>query len=441
MPPHYQSLSVPQAPPYPGAPPTGPSTGSRSGSKKWLVVGAVAAALALVLGIGVAVAVTSGDDDPQADPVPSEPADPTAPTTVETSDPTASEPTAPEPSAGPVTPDLSGAITGDIDGDGKGDLSLLTLDGLRVYPSDGTTFGDPVVRRNRAGLVGVSGDIDNDGRLDLVRVLGNPPRMTASTSVGGAPVSPLATPVTPDIISALDVPIALGDVDGDGNLDLVALTELSPTKAEVDVALGDGTGAFAAVEPWYSGPLDEPEGAIFVADVDDDGLADVVHVSVGRTTDSGPQATLLKSDGSALAVTGSVTPVDTGGFAVGTVLVGDPDGDGVDNILGTTADGLKLNVWSWNGSTFDQTPWYDNTDSFEDTGVTTSGFTVSDVNGDGFDDIVIEGAIDRDFEPVVKEVFLSDGLAFTLTTGWERPLKIEVGNSFSLLSAVSQQSV
>ncbi|MCW2814033.1 MAG: Serine/threonine protein kinase [Nocardioides sp.] len=445
VPPSEQLTMAPGAPP-PFAPPPPPyaATGAHAGPgskgpdrKLLLIAGAAALALVLVLGIVIAV-VAGGDDEPEAAPTTSEPT-PAGPSTADPStvptEPTETEPTETEPTgpSEPVAPDLSGAVAGDLDGDGLGDLTLLTFDGLRLLSSTGTAFGDPVLRRNRAGLVGMSGDLDEDGTTDLVRVLGEPPRMNASSSTGGS--SPLRTPARPDVLSALDVAMALGDVDGDGSLDLVAATRLGPTELQVDVAIGDGAGTFAPTTTWYSGPVGrESEGGIFVADVDEDGTGDVVHVSIGRLTDFAPMATVLVSDGTALAVTGETTEVDAGGFAVGSVVSGDFDGDGFQEIASTTADNLQVKVWSWNGSTFDQESWFDDTDNLEVPEVAGSDLAASDVDGDGFDDLVVLGAT-RDFVPVVNTVFLSEGTSFTRDDSWRRPVGLDNASGYNLLTS------
>lgn len=440
----YESFSVPQGPPYAGQP-AGPSGPGGSGKNRTpILIGAAVLALLLVIGIVVAVVASGGDDEPEAgrDPAPTstdpteDPTDvPTDEPTDDPSAPTTDEPTETETETGPPTPVLEGAITNDLDGNGFGDLALLTLDGLQVFPSDGTAFGKPELRKNRATQTGVSGDIDGDGRVDLVRLLGDPPRLSLSSTVGGGAVSPLNTPNNSQLSYATDIPIALGDVDGDGTLDLVAYTWLTKKTGEVSVALGTGDGYFQAATAWYNGEFSEAEGTIYVVDVDGDGIDDVVHRTWGRVGDLSQYATVLKSDGSALSVIGSPTTMDSAGFAVGTLMVGDPDGDGIDQLIGSTSDARKFNVWTWNGDTFDQTPWYDDTASFNDRPVTPDESLVSDVNGDGFDDIVVLGFND-DYDDYVASVMISDGLSFTLDNTWSRPMPIPGGTSYSPLDKV-----
>ncbi|WP_148612046.1 FG-GAP repeat domain-containing protein [Nocardioides rubriscoriae] len=384
-----------------------------------------AAALTLLLVVGVVVAVLAGGDDPApsagpADPVPT--SSTSDPATTDPADPTATGPTEPETTAPvPVTPDTSGAVRGDIDGDGFGDLTLLSFDGLFVLSSDGTSsFGKPEVRRNRSGLTGMSGDVDGDGRLDLVRIQGSPPRMAATVSVAGSAVSPVATPDTPDVISSLDVQMALGDVDGDGDLDLAALTPLTKTKVQVDVALGDGTGRFAATTTWFAGDLFASEGRIALADVDGDGDADLFHNTTDRDSAT-PMGELLTSDGASFAVAGSAFTFDNGGYATNSVKVGDVDGDGADELVSFASYGPAINVLSYDGSTFEQPSWYDNSDTVDPVSIT--DWTISDVNGDGFDDIVTLGS-DDNFDYVISGAFLSDGQTFTPALEWAGPLRV-----------------
>ncbi len=388
--------SAPSGPPAWTPPSAPPSDGRPAGRRRAAVVGgAVAAVAVLAIGTGVVVAVLSGDDEPSAG------GDPTGTGTASSG---ATEEPTETGSGGPVT---GGAVRGDLDGNGYGDLALLTSsDGMQLWTSDGSTLSGPTVR-NDIDFVAVAGDVDNDGASDIVKIQGDPPRLIASVAVRGAPTSPLVTPVNETASASIDVIIDLGDVDGDGNLDLVLTTPLSASQQQVDVALGDGTGVFAAPVTWYSGAM--TEGALVVADADDDGLADLVHVDR-----EGPIATLLKSTGSAFAPTGGPTAADVGGFAFGSVHTGDLDGDGVDEIVATTGYGPKINIWSWNGQTFDQTSLFDASDEVDVS--TQNGFTVADVDGNGYDD-VLTFVINDDLTEGV-EVYLNDGERLRPDRAW-----------------------
>jgi hypothetical protein len=355
------AAAVPPPPPPPLSAPTAPASSRR---RRWPVLAAVAAVLAIVAGFVVAVTLFR-DDDPDG------PVDP-----------------------GP-TPAAEPAVQGDLDGDGYGDVGVLSFDGLVLLRSDGTAFssGDDDVRRRVQGIIALEGDVDDDGDNEVVRIEGDPPEMTASLAAAGSPVSPIRTPESTDLPEALDIAMTLGDVDGDGFLDLVATTLLAPDVGQVDVALGDGTGAFAPTEPWYTGPL--TAGSVLAVDADGDGLDDIVHVTAPSEDFLDPTrtATLLRSDGSALTIAGQPTPVDFGGVGrrggggVQGVRVADLDGDGADEVLAVTFAGPLITTWSWNGTTFDQVPWYDDTDSTRPANIFESA--VSDVNGDGAADVVL----------------------------------------------------
>lgn len=434
--------SSPTGPPPPaGPPPNGPppppagADGSRPDRKKLIIAGAVAAVLVVITGTTLAVVFAGGDDvptaadprtepDPEVAPPPSTEASPIEPPS---SEPTASEP--PTPTA-PGTPDTSGPIAGDLDGDGLGDFAVSFIStGMQIYSSTGTSFKDAAPVR-RVPIFGLSGDLDNDGELDVLRIRGEAPQLMVSKVGQERLKSPVAIPEAIGYTTTLDLDLALDDVDGDGNLDLVVGSRIDDDRLQLDVALGNGDGTFEASSTWFKDDI--IDGGLVIADVDDDGLADMVHFQTGLRDETEAMGTLLKSTGSAFEVFGESFVVDVGGFALsGGLRSGDIDGDGVDEVVAGTGYGPKINVWEWNGSGFDQIPYYDNSDALEDAGPWNQ-MVISDVNGDGFDDVVQLNRATGNKDRI--GVFLSDGVSLTPAPEFDRPLGIDFGlTSYTLV--------
>jgi hypothetical protein len=164
------------------------------------------------------------------------------------------EPAPSSPLAIDVRPHPHAVVAADLDRDGHVDLLVDHRDAGGVRVLRGTGGG----RFARGAVVDVGGDpyrgmalgdLDGDGRLDLVtpnpRAVGV---LLNASDEDGIAFTPLAT-VDADAPFA----VALADLDGDGRLDLVAASEGS---ALVEVFLGDGRGGFRAAEgpPLHSAP-------------------------------------------------------------------------------------------------------------------------------------------------------------------------------------------
>lgn len=146
---------------------------------------------------------------------------------------------------------------GDFNGDGHVDLSAYNRSGnLHVFlrdPADGSYAaapGSPYALPSTGHPESQVGDVDKDGRTDIV-VLSSQDSGSTLTVVHGRATGPLQIG-TPIAVTNTPHDLALGDVDRDGDLDVVlpALTDFDYGTLEgtavIETLPGTGTGAFGA---------------------------------------------------------------------------------------------------------------------------------------------------------------------------------------------------
>lgn len=232
-----------------------------------------------------------------------------------------------------------GIAVGDVDGDGYADLL-----------NEGTLqLGSPGGFRELAAplLAGVdvvrpAGDLDGDGIADLV-VLGKDKRTLSVLRGGKAGVTPGGTAV---IVAPADaeVEVDIGDIDGDGIPDIVtAFSENLPgphhTKRMTVVVrstLPGGDIAHGTERRVTSSMNGSEEGAVStrvqIADVDGDGFDDIVLFFADRFGGNGRMAR-----GSTAGVRLQARPVDlrldVDSGLTALLAVGDLNGDGRDDVL------------------------------------------------------------------------------------------------------------
>lgn len=220
--------------------------------------------------------------------------------------------------------------SGDLDEDGRPDVVVAGPDAnvchVLLSRGDGTFVESPGVFAG-LGRTARLADWNGDGHLDL---------LSGETDLGlgrgDGTFSWIRGPlqVSPDDVAATDL-------DGDGRLDEVALTELD----ELSLVRGDGTGHFVQ-------PIRVAAGAFAAAfatgDFDEDGRPDfaVSHRWPDRSGSS--QLSILLGDGS-----GDVRAARSRGArdAVMTVLAGDHDRDGKLDLVAATRSGITI----WSGAT------------------------------------------------------------------------------------------
>ena len=279
---------------------------------------------------------------------------------------------------------------GDVDGDGRLDLvcgawkdgSLLFLNGSSGLGSVPAWTGPPDTTQ-----AVVLGDVDGDGRLDLVCATTVGAKLYLNT--GGSFTS------SPVWIGPPGAGVALGDVNGDGRLDLVC-----QSTAESRLYLNTG-GALATSASWV-GPgsgVTWGWGSVSLGDVDGDERLDVAL--------SGPNPMIILNAGGTFAPSHAWT-----GRSETTVRVvlADVDGDGLlDLMRGNSTGGstLYLNVTGKFGST---PAWPGPVE-------TTLGVALGDVDGDGKLDLV------RGNFRQVATLYLNTGGTFGTSRAWAGPVE------------------
>jgi hypothetical protein len=266
---------------------------------------------------------------------------------------------------------------GDLDGDGRADLvaagASRQLDvvlvgaggALRAPRGQGWSLRDPALERP---YVFALGDLDGDGHLDLVagaaRIDNDPFIAGLSVITTSGPSGYLPLPLDFGVQEPQNATIAFADVDGDGDRDLLVATDqvLAHT---LSVFRNAGNGALG---PRLDLTIDGP--TISVGDLDGDQRPEVVTTSLDRTT-------VLGNDGTGTFTPGAAFP------SQGRALLHDLDSDGRLDLVtygSTTAVSVHLGLGN---RTFQ--PAVDVA-----TPATVRRLVVTDLDGDGVADLAGE---------------------------------------------------
>ena len=253
-----------------------------------------------------------------------------------------------------------------------GGLSLVVGVGSAAAP----LFSDPAVLVPTRSRLLALGDLDGDGRPDIVTAsLGGELGVALSTPDGShLPRPPTATGQDP-------VGLALSDLDDDGALDVIVshFKFGVPAQGRVTVHLGLGDGSF--------GPADETVvgnnvGPLGVADVDGDGRLDVVTCR---------SDVLLTLPGLGDGTLGALVPTGVGfaGTVPRALELADLDDDGVPDLLAADGTGLLHALRGLGDGTFLQL-------QVQPTGGVGSDIATGDIDGDGLLDAAVVHVGDAD---------------------------------------------
>ena len=218
------------------------------------------------------------------------------------------------------------------------------------------------------------GDINNDGDLDLVVADSNFGKgNTLSILMGNGNGTFLPTQTV--TVGRDPVAVAIADLNGDGKPDLVVANEEDNT---VGVLLGNGNGTFQPMQTYAVG---HQPSSVAVADLTGNGILDIVVVNTADDT-----VGVLLGNGN-----GTFQPMQT--YAVGhqpsSVAVADLNGDGIPDIVVANTGSNTVGVLLGEG---DGT--FGSMHSFP-VGEQPSSVAVADLTGNGILDIVVANSGDN----------------------------------------------
>ncbi len=175
---------------------------------------------------------------------------------------------------------------------------------------------------------------------------------------------PFGSPMTIDAGADGASAIAVADLDRDGDLDVLAASELDDTVAWHENTAGDGSAWTAHVLASTADGV----SAVAIADVDDDGDLDAVAASTADDTIrwfANPRS----------SATWTATVVTSDATGVSAITLADIDGDGSVDILAAQSDGVTWYENSGDGTSF--------TPHSVATGTSASGIVAADIDDDG----------------------------------------------------------
>ena len=259
-----------------------------------------------------------------------------------------------------------------VDMDDDGDLDLVVVEPrISVFLNSGDgTFSDPQVTEFGSGFAeSAFGDLDNDSDIDIVILNRTSQQISIALNNGGGTFS--QGPVV-DSIGGFSRGLALADLNGDSNLDIVALLGDTP-EVVVSLILNQGDGTFLLDKSTFMTGVSSIDLA--VADFDGDADVDLVVTNGAEAT-----TTILFNDGDAF-FSDSAT-IATDGFPV-TVAAADMDGDlDQDFVVATDNDAVTIFLNDGMGD-FKQS-------TSSSTSFSQSGLVIDDFDCDGRNDIFID---------------------------------------------------
>ena len=273
------------------------------------------------------------------------------------------------------------AVLGDVDNDGYSDIVTVNQhsNNLSVLLNDKTgNFGNPLpplTATDPSPRSVALGDLNGDGNLDAVACCGTAASPIGTVSILKGDGTGIFDPQT-SMSGFGNTPgyIILADLDNDSILDIVTVNQkgnaVNPTVGSLSVAFGIGDATFTAPITLYVGPSPR---AVGVGDVNGDGLLDLV-----ATSQTSRNVALIINNGARTFQPATFINSSQPAFFA---ELGDVDNDGSLDIVTTNYANQSISVMlGHNNGTFD-------TPIVSQTRYMPYGLALRDFNGDGFLDV------------------------------------------------------
>jgi hypothetical protein len=282
----------------------------------------------------------------------------------------------------------------DLDRDGTLDIVVTNTGGFENTVTPVLGFGDATFAEIRQSAVDVGGlpgeialgDFDGDDIADVAVVSTNEATLLIIPGLGTRPDF-FGVPGAPIAIGGAPVDVASGDLDGDGNLDIVtANEEAEGAEGTVSVLLGNGDLTFTRVDHEATDGQQDLRGElgtseVVLVDINDDQILDIL--ALNRISES-ISVFLGEGDGTFDIPTRQAVP------GVQFFVLADFNGDGDLDLAGvlTNSDRVGIRLGNGNGTFGNQQTYL--------VGSAPIRVAARDVNGDGAVDIVTANSRSQD---------------------------------------------
>ena len=233
----------------------------------------------------------------------------------------------------------------------------------------------------------VVGDFNNDGKLDIVSMEAPGGYLEIDVALGNGDGT-FQYPLIQNLFSPgqhTPYAMAVGDFNGDGNLDVAVWGIYAANNtSEVMIFLGNGNGTFNWTGTYAapnSSDYTESPNSLYVADFNGDGKLDLAAL----TQYNGVFIYLGNGDGTFQTAVGysTVDPNHPNNYTASGMAVGDLNGDGKLDIAVTESNGMAVLLNNGNG-TFGTATYYASGINSQ----SQMGIAIGDLNGDKKNDIV-----------------------------------------------------